>query len=94
MVREAVTNVVRHADAERCHIELAPGQKHILLRVTDDGVGLGSAGEGNGLRGLRERVSASGAVLLVEPVDAPGPDGPVPEGDTIAASGTRIEVSL
>ncbi len=79
VVREAVTNVVRHAGAEQCHIELAPGEgrEGIMLRVTDDGVGLGAAEEGNGLRGLRERVAASGARVHVE-----------------STPGTRIEVSL
>jgi two-component system sensor histidine kinase DesK len=87
VAREAVTNIVRHAKAERCHIELAPGSvsEGILLRVTDDGVGLGTAEEGNGLRGLRERVAASGARVHIEAADTPA--------DT-KASGTRIEVSL
>lgn len=80
VVREAVTNVVRHARAERCHIELAPGPDGVLLRVTDDGVGLGATNEGNGLRGMRERVAASGARVELE-ADA-------------KASGTRIEVLL
>ncbi len=70
VVREAVTNVVRHAEATRCHIELAPETSEsstVLLRVSDNGVGLGdhAGGDGNGLRGLRERVEADGAVLSV-----------------------------
>ncbi|MEM7275947.1 MAG: histidine kinase [Actinomycetota bacterium] len=72
VVREAVTNVVRHARAERCHIELAPAVDGVLLRISDDGVGLGASeehrngtGTGHGLRGLRERVVAAGAGLDV-----------------------------
>lgn len=86
VVREAVTNIVRHAEAERCHIELAPSPGTVLLRVTDDGVGLGDRGEGNGLRGLRERVVAAGGTLLVDSstAAAASPDKP---------SGTRIEVT-
>lgn len=54
-LREAVTNVVRHSGARRCVVTLGPN----LLVVTDDGVSpLGP--EGNGLRGLRERVAATG----------------------------------
>ena len=80
VVREAVTNVVRHSSADRCHIELAPeaGREGVLLRFSDNGVGLGAAEEGNGLRGLRERVAASGAVVQIE---------------SVFATGTRIEVS-
>lgn len=57
-LREAVTNVIRHSGARRCVVELGPG----TLIVTDDGVG-GTGVEGNGLRGLRERVSASGGTV-------------------------------
>lgn len=65
-LREAVTNVIRHSGAQRCVIELGPGS----LVVTDDGVG-GTGVEGNGLRGLRERVAASGGSVTF----GAGPDG-------------------
>ncbi|TIC84036.1 sensor histidine kinase [Nocardioides sp. GY 10127] len=65
-VREAVTNVVRHAEARACAVELHPSG----LRVADDGVGLAGSAPGNGLRGLRERVAATGGLLEV--ADAPG----------------------
>lgn len=72
VVREAITNVVRHADASRCHIELRPARsaERVVMRISDDGVGLGdrsdrSAVVGNGLRGVRERIEAAGGDLLV-----------------------------
>src|SRR5690606_26924226 len=39
VVREAVTNVVRHAQASRCHIELGPPRSAapVVLRISDDG---------------------------------------------------------
>ncbi|MDH4279197.1 MAG: histidine kinase [Acidimicrobiia bacterium] len=89
VVREAVTNIIRHARAERCLIELAPGRDGVLLRISDDGVGLGTAGEGNGLRGLRERVAASGARLYLES-DIESEAGSSGTG----SSGTSIEVTL
>lgn len=61
VLREAVTNVVRHSDADSCVIEI--GRE--LLRVSDDGRGLEKRREGNGLRGARERVAAAGGTLTV-----------------------------
>lgn len=90
VLREAVTNIVRHAKATRCHIELAPDPEQLLLRITDDGVGMAGRGEGNGLRGLRERVAAGGAELHVGRGE-PGDEREGSAGDS-SGSGTRIEV--
>ena len=54
-VREAVTNVVRHAGATRCWIRLAEDGNHTTLEVRDNGCG-GLAPEGSGLSGMRERL--------------------------------------
>ena len=64
VVRESVTNVVRHAHASHCEIALGNGNDATVLQVIDDGTGL-SGDEGNGLSGLRERVEAAGAELRV-----------------------------
>ena len=59
VVREAVTNVLRHSSASRVSIEYADGE----LAVTNDGVvGAGSEG-GSGLAGLRERLAPLGVEL-------------------------------
>ena len=62
-VREAVTNVIRHARATRCDLRLAvtPAGGHTLT-LTDNGSTLSASPprEGNGLRGMRERVEALG----------------------------------
>ena len=63
VVREGVTNVVRHARAGRCTVELTAS----TVEVRDDGVG-GPAGAGSGLDGLRARVAAAGGVLTAGPV--------------------------
>jgi two-component system, NarL family, sensor histidine kinase DesK len=65
VVREAVTNVVRHAHARNCHLRLAPVDGSCLLEVLDDGQG-GDQIEGNGLRGMRERIEALGGTLARE----------------------------
>src|SRR5215469_7520210 len=73
-VREGLTNVVRHAHASSCTVLLSPDG----VEITDDGIGT-PASAGNGLRGLRERVTAAGGT-----VDA----GPLQPG------GWRLRVSL
>jgi len=73
VLREAVTNVVRHASATSVTIGLSSSG----LVVGDDGGGLSSP-EGNGLRGMRERVESAGGELLLDDL------GP----------GTRLEVRL
>lgn len=64
-IREAVTNVVRHSRARNCHINLCHHDRVCHLEVTDDGCG-GSGAEGNGLRGMRERVESLGGTVRRE----------------------------
>ena len=61
-VREAVTNVVRHAQARSCRMRLEQQNGSCRLEIQDDGRG-SSNGEGNGLRGMRERVEMLGGTL-------------------------------
>jgi two-component system sensor histidine kinase DesK len=61
-VREAVTNVVRHAHARTCSLRLEQRNGSCWLEIEDDGRG-GSQNEGNGLRGMRERVEILGGTL-------------------------------
>jgi two-component system, NarL family, sensor histidine kinase DesK len=61
-VREAVTNVVRHAQARTCSLILGQQNGSCCLEIKDDGRG-SSQNEGNGLRGMRERVEMLGGAL-------------------------------
>jgi len=61
-VREAVTNVVRHAQARTCRMRLEQQNGTCRLEIHDDGCG-SSNGEGSGLRGMRERVEMLGGTL-------------------------------
>ncbi len=64
-LREAITNIIRHAHARRCHARLECGEVSAVLEISDDGVG-GMRAEGNGLTGMRERIEVAGGRLLVE----------------------------
>ncbi|WP_327356496.1 sensor histidine kinase [Streptomyces sp. NBC_01304] len=63
VVRESVTNAVRHSGATQCEIEVVGTPGRVRLTVTDDGRGVGSAPPGNGLTGLTERLVAAGGTL-------------------------------
>ena len=64
-VREAVTNIQRHARAMRAHVHMAVKSGRLSLCIEDDGCG-GAIEPGNGLSGMRERLAAIGADLRVE----------------------------
>ncbi|WP_460663384.1 sensor histidine kinase [Kribbella swartbergensis] len=68
VVREGVTNVVRHSGAKRCTIRISATQ----IEVIDDGKGPrpGDGASGHGLIGLRERANQAGASVQVG--QAPG----------------------
>jgi two-component system sensor histidine kinase DesK len=61
-VREGLTNVARHARATRCTVSITPSE----VEIRDDGVG-GRGTDGNGLAGLRERVTAAGGTVEAGP---------------------------
>jgi two-component system sensor histidine kinase DesK len=61
-VREGVTNVVRHANARNCRLRIEQQNGMCRLEIADDGQGFATM-EGNGLRGMRERVEMLGGTL-------------------------------
>ncbi|HEV2271336.1 MAG TPA: sensor histidine kinase [Steroidobacteraceae bacterium] len=65
VLREAVTNILRHAGATSCRLEVAADDRGTVLRVEDNGRGAIQR-EGNGIRGMRERVEALGGRLEIE----------------------------
>jgi two-component system, NarL family, sensor histidine kinase DesK len=65
VLREAVTNIVRHAGASECSIEVSTAEDRTQLVIADDGRG-DIRQEGNGLRGMRERVRELGGSLSLE----------------------------
>jgi signal transduction histidine kinase len=67
VAQEALTNVLRHADATRVRIELAFGEKTLRLLVSDDGQGFDAFGKpaGFGLKGIHERAAKIGGQVDV-----------------------------
>jgi two-component system sensor histidine kinase DesK len=61
-IREAVTNIVRHAGARSCRLTLRHRMSSCELEISDDGKG-GVAPDGFGIIGMRERVEALGGTL-------------------------------
>jgi signal transduction histidine kinase len=71
IVQEALTNVVRHARATRATVEVRRHGSHVVVTITDDGVGIPAAvrrgrNPGHlGLIGMRERATLLGGDLAV-----------------------------
>jgi signal transduction histidine kinase len=66
IVQECLTNVTKHARADRCRITITGTANAVQLEVSDDGAG-GAAVEGHGLIGIRERVSVYGGSYRAGP---------------------------
>jgi signal transduction histidine kinase len=80
ITQEAMTNVVRHAGANRCEVRIALDDATLRLEVADDGRGIGGdRGTGVDLNSMRERAEELGGRSIIESL---------PEG------GTRVRASL
>lgn len=67
VLREAVTNIARHAGASTARIELQREPAGLRMRISDDGRG-GVEKHGNGLSGIGERVRALKGAMTIESV--------------------------
>ncbi len=74
VLREALTNVARHAHASRVHVSLIVAEHRLRLTVTDDGVGLPaeSGPASRGLTNMAERAKLLGGSFTIAPGDEPG----------------------
>jgi two-component system sensor histidine kinase DesK len=64
VLREAATNIVRHARATSAAVSFECKDGRLCMRIVDNGRG-GIAGDGNGLAGMRERVNAMDGEFIV-----------------------------
>jgi two-component system sensor histidine kinase DesK len=78
VLREAVTNIHRHARASTASVGFVMGKERFDMQISDNGRG-GVAAHGNGISGMRERVRALGGFLEI---------------DSPPARGTRLRVSV
>ncbi len=71
IVREGVTNVIKHSRARECGIRFRREARLVWIEIVNDGLSVDgqSAMPGNGLRGLAERVMELGGQLAAGPVD-------------------------
>jgi signal transduction histidine kinase len=69
ITQEAITNIVRHANADRADIRLVWGHGTLMIDISDDGRGAPSSfpSGGNGLIGIRERAAACGGDVTTGP---------------------------
>jgi two-component system, NarL family, sensor histidine kinase DevS len=84
-LREALSNVTRHAYASTVNIDLVADARRIMLRVRDDGIGIQSPAIGNGLRNMSERATALGGSCEVTRSSAAGGvqiEWQIPVGET------------
>lgn len=72
VAQEGLTNAARHAQARTVELVLRRHHDGVELLVRDDGVGLGTATEGAGIRGMRERALLIGAELTLGTATAGG----------------------
>jgi signal transduction histidine kinase len=71
VVQEALTNVVRHAGGAPASVGVDVGRE-VDVQVVDEGQPVRQSADGNGLRGLRERVDALGGSVQAGPLPAGG----------------------
>lgn len=64
-VSEALTNTVKHAEAERVYVDLHHAEGMLRISVTDDGRGGATVGRGSGLSGIERRLGTFDGVLAV-----------------------------
>jgi two-component system sensor histidine kinase DesK len=77
VVREGVTNVIRHSRAQRCLIRITSSDEYVRAEITNDGYPRNETSTvewGSGLSGLAERVANEGGKLEVG--KQPTPNGP------------------
>lgn len=92
---EALANVVKHAHATHVRIDVTQHEKHLSVKVADDGMGGADLSHGTGIRGLADRVEALGGRVSVDSQPGGGtrleawiPTTPPPEEERTTGAAT------
>ncbi|GIH93952.1 sensor histidine kinase [Planobispora siamensis] len=72
VVRESLTNVMRHAGPTRALVRVTGGPSELVLEVADRGGGPSGTAEGRGTAGMRARVTESGGTFSAGPREGGG----------------------
>jgi signal transduction histidine kinase len=73
VVREALTNVAKHAEARSAHLTLHATTSHLTVTISDDGRGMGPVSRISGLDNMRRRAEdRAGSMVLAEVPDLGG----------------------
>lgn len=75
IIREAVSNVIRHAQASQVTVNLSRSDRHLLLSVSDNGIGLpaeSARNKGRGLNNIQKRATLLGGEVHFEALPAGG----------------------
>ena len=72
VIREALTNVARHAQATRAVVDVTASRAELIITVSDDGVGIPEGGRRSGLANLKDRAQQYNGTFSIS--DAPGRD--------------------
>jgi signal transduction histidine kinase len=72
VLREALTNVARHAEASRVEVEISVSTTQLTLEVKDNGSGIGETARRSGLANIQDRAEQRGGALIVTAPDKRG----------------------
>jgi two-component system, NarL family, sensor histidine kinase DevS len=72
VLREALTNVARHARAQRAEVGVTATSADVTVEVTDNGVGMGESTRRSGLANLRRRAEQRGGTCTISPAEPSG----------------------
>ena len=72
VVREAMTNVAKHAHASAVEVVVAADASSVSVTVRDNGIGIGDPSRASGLWNLRARAEKHGGGLVVHPGESGG----------------------
>ena len=91
VLREAVTNIVRHSQASFCEVRVS----NTGLEILDNGVGIPAEyAAGSGIKGMKSRVESAGGTLIIEDAPARWLRAHPAASGTADVRGTRLRVSM